>query len=65
MIYGKELEKIVDEVIESEQDAKVQINANPDDTNNIVNFLVGKVMQKTRGNANPAETMQLIREKLQ
>lgn len=60
----EELQEIVDEVISKEPDALVQIQHNPNDTNSIVNFLVGKVMQKTRGQADPVLTLQMIRERI-
>ncbi len=55
-----ELTKIIDEVIIDETDAVNQIKEKPE----TVNFLVGKVMQKTQGKADPALTLEILKNKL-
>jgi len=56
-----ELSKIVDEVVSEESEAVKQAKSNPQ----TVNYLVGKVMQKTRGKADPKITMTLLKKKLE
>lgn len=56
-----ELSKIVDEVISEESEAVKQAKSNPQ----TVNYLVGKVMQKTRGKADPKITMNLLKKKME
>jgi len=55
-----DLAKFIDEVIKEESEAVNQIRKNPE----TVNFLVGKVMQKTKGKADPSITLQLLKSKL-
>ena len=55
-----ELEKIVDEVISQEAKAVEEAKANPQ----TINYLVGKVMQKTKGKADPIITLELFKKKL-
>jgi len=55
-----ELTKIIDEVIAEETVAVNQIKEKPE----TVNFLVGKVMQKTKGKADPELTLQILKNKL-
>ncbi|RDJ31010.1 MAG: Asp-tRNA(Asn)/Glu-tRNA(Gln) amidotransferase subunit GatB [Crenarchaeota archaeon] len=55
-----ELEKIVDEVISQETKAVEEAKANPQ----TINYLVGKVMQKTKGKADPIITLELFKKKL-
>jgi len=52
--------KTVEEVFQEEPSAVVQARNNPE----TINYLVGKVMQKTKGKANPTLTLDLIKEKL-
>lgn len=52
--------KIIDEVFEEEEKAVLEAKVNPD----TVNYLVGKVMRKTKGKANPSTTLDIIRQKL-
>ena len=54
------LVKSVEEVFSEELDAVKEAKSNPE----IINYLVGKVMQKTKGLANPQQTLELIKEKL-
>ena len=54
------LEQIIDEVFKEEEKAVVEARQNAD----TVNYLVGKVMQKTKGKADPAITIEIIRKKL-
>lgn len=54
------LEKIVDEVFKEEREAVLEAKQNPD----AVNYIVGKIMRKTKGKANPTTTLELIRKKL-
>jgi len=55
-----ELTKIIDEVMSQEKKAVEEAKINPQ----TINFLVGKVMQKTKGKADPALTLNLIKKKL-
>ena len=55
-----ELSKIVDEVLSQEKKAIEEAKTNPQ----TINFLVGKVMQKTKGKADPALTLNIIKKKL-
>ena len=55
-----ELLKIVDQVITEEPQAVEQTKSNPQ----TVNFLVGKVMQKTKGKADPKLTLELLKKKI-
>ncbi|HSA98695.1 MAG TPA: Asp-tRNA(Asn)/Glu-tRNA(Gln) amidotransferase subunit GatB [Candidatus Nitrosotenuis sp.] len=55
-----ELAKIISEVISQEQTAVQQAKENPQ----TINYLVGKVMQKTKGTADPALTLRILREKI-
>ncbi|MGI0046248.1 MAG: Asp-tRNA(Asn)/Glu-tRNA(Gln) amidotransferase subunit GatB [Nitrosotalea sp.] len=54
------LEKIIDEVFKEEEKAISEAQQNPD----AVNYIVGKVMQKTKGKADPSTTLEIIRKKL-
>jgi aspartyl-tRNA(Asn)/glutamyl-tRNA(Gln) amidotransferase subunit B len=53
-----ELAKIVEEVVKQEPDAARQAKENPQ----TINYLVGKVMQRTKGKADPAITTKLLKE---
>ena len=55
-----ELTTIIEKVISEESAAVKQIQEKPE----TVNFLVGKVMQKTKGKADPALTLQILKNKL-
>jgi len=55
-----EITSIIDEVIEEESNAVKEIKEKPE----TVNFLVGKVMQKTKGKANPTTTLDILKKKL-
>jgi aspartyl-tRNA(Asn)/glutamyl-tRNA(Gln) amidotransferase subunit B len=52
--------KIVDQVISEEPQALEQAKSNPQ----TINFLVGKVMQKTKGKADPQLTLDLLKKKI-
>ena len=54
------LVKAIDEVFTEEQKAVSEAKQNPD----TINYLVGKVMRKTKGKANPSLTLDMIRKKL-
>lgn len=54
------IEKIIDEVFREEEKAVAEAIQNPD----TINYLVGKVMRKTKGKADPATTLDIIRKKL-
>jgi len=54
------LVKAIGEVFIEEQKAVSEAKQNPD----TVNYLVGKVMRKTKGKANPSLTLDLIKKKL-
>jgi len=56
----RSLEKIIDEVFKEEQKAVSEAKQNDD----AVNYLVGKVMRKTRGKADPSTTIEIVRKKL-
>ena len=51
---------VIDEVINEEANAVNEIKEKPE----TVNFLVGKVMKKTKGKADPSITLQLLKSKL-
>ena len=55
-----ELSKIIDEIIIAEPQAVEQAKSNPQ----TINFLVGKVMQKTKGKADPKLTLDLLKKQL-
>ena len=55
-----ELSKIIDEIIVAEPQAVEQAKSNPQ----TINFLVGKVMQKTKGKADPKLTLDLLKKQL-
>jgi len=54
------IEKIIDEVFQEEKKAVTEARQNPD----TINYLVGKVMKKTKGKADPATTLDILRKKL-
>ena len=53
-------EDIITEILDEEVKAVEDAKQNPD----IVNFLVGKVMQKTRGKADPELKLSLLKKHL-
>jgi len=55
-----ELLKIINQIISEEPQAVEQAKSNPQ----TINFLVGKVMQKTKGKADPQLTMDLLQKKI-
>ena len=55
-----ELSKIVSDVLLNEENAANEAKLKPE----TINFLVGKVMQKTNGKADPIITLKIIKEKL-
>ena len=57
---SSKIEGIIMQVFEEEKQAVIDAKKNPE----TVNFLVGKVMQKTKGKADPAKTLELINQKL-
>jgi aspartyl-tRNA(Asn)/glutamyl-tRNA(Gln) amidotransferase subunit B len=56
-----ELEKIVDLVI---ADCPQQVQQYRDGKTKVLGFLVGQVMQKTQGKANPGQVNEILRDKL-
>lgn len=54
------IEKIIDEVFKEEEKAVTEAKQNPD----TINYLVGKVMRKTKGKADPTTTLDIIKKKL-
>jgi len=56
-----ELLKIIESVISEEPQAVEQAKYNPQ----TINYLVGKVMQKTKGKADPKLTLDLLKKKIQ
>ena len=57
---SSEIENIIMQVFEEEKQAVLDAKENPE----TVNYLVGKVMQKTKGKADPTKTLELIKSKL-
>jgi aspartyl-tRNA(Asn)/glutamyl-tRNA(Gln) amidotransferase subunit B len=57
---ASEITSVIDEVIKEESNAVKEIKEKPE----TVNFLVGKVMQKTKGKANPSTTLDILKKKL-
>ena len=55
-----ELGKIIAEIISQEPTAAQQARENPQ----TINYLVGKVMQKTKGTADPTLTLKILKEKI-
>ena len=55
-----EIEKIIEQVINEEKTAVTQAKENPQ----TINYLVGKVMQKTKGKADPTITLDIFKKKL-
>lgn len=55
-----ELARIVEQVVLEEPAAAQQAGENPQ----TINYLVGKVMQKTKGKADPAITLRILKEKV-
>ena len=56
-----ELLKVIQEVISEESKAVEQAKSNPQ----TINYLVGKVMQKTKGKADPKSTLDLLKKQLE
>ncbi|SHO46505.1 Aspartyl/glutamyl-tRNA(Asn/Gln) amidotransferase subunit B [Nitrosotalea sinensis] len=54
------IEKIIDEVFKEEEKAVAEARQNPA----TINYLVGKVMRKTKGKADPTTTLEILRKKL-
>jgi len=54
------LSKVIDDVFVEEQKAVVEAKNDPD----TINYLVGKVMKKTKGKADPSLTLDLIKKRL-
>ncbi len=57
---SSEIENIIMQVFSEEKQAVLDAKENPE----TVNYLVGKVMQKTKGKADPVKTLELIKQKL-
>ncbi len=57
---SSEIDNIISQIFEEEKQAVQDAKERPE----TVNFLVGKVMQKTKGKADPAKTLELIKSKL-
>ena len=56
-----EINEIINNVIKEEQQAFAQAKENPQ----TINYLVGKVMQKTKGKADPKLTLELLQKRIQ
>jgi aspartyl-tRNA(Asn)/glutamyl-tRNA(Gln) amidotransferase subunit B len=54
------LSKLIDDVFSEEEKAVSEAKHNPD----TINYLVGKIMKKTKGQADPALTLNIIKKKL-
>lgn len=59
---AEEIKKIIDEVLEEQPQAITQYR---EGKTNIIDFLVGQVMKKTRGRANPTSTYNMLKEELE
>ena len=57
---SSEIDAIISQIFEDEKQAVIDAKERPE----TVNFLVGKVMQKTKGKADPTKTLELIKSKL-
>ncbi|MEM4249006.1 MAG: Asp-tRNA(Asn)/Glu-tRNA(Gln) amidotransferase subunit GatB [Candidatus Nitrosotenuis sp.] len=55
-----ELGKIIDSIMQQEPVAVQQAKENPQ----TINYLIGKVMQRTKGKADPAKTLSIFKEKI-
>ena len=55
-----ELNKTIDEVINEEKTAVLEVKQNPE----AINYLLGMVMKKTKGKAEPETTLKILKEKL-
>jgi len=55
-----ELSKIIDEIFIQEPSTVEQAKTNPE----TINYLIGKVMEKTKGKADPILTLNIIKKKL-
>jgi aspartyl-tRNA(Asn)/glutamyl-tRNA(Gln) amidotransferase subunit B len=54
------IEKVIDEVFKEEEKAVTEARQNAD----TINYLVGKIMRKTKGKADPITTLDILRKKL-
>ena len=54
------LSKIIDDIINEETEAVQQAKEKPE----TINYLVGQVMKKTKGKADPVATLNILKEKL-
>ena len=61
MTDSGELEKLVDDVLAAYPDQVAQLRAGKD---KVVGFLVGQIMKKSQGQANPQQVNELLRRKL-
>ena len=57
---SSQIESVIMQVFEEEEQAVLDAKENPE----TVNYLVGKVMQKTKGKADPTKTLELIKSKI-
>jgi len=57
---ASELEDIINEILSQETQAAMQAKENPA----TINYLVGKVMQKTKGKADPKITLDILQKKI-
>ncbi len=60
VIDASSIEQVILEVFSEEEKAVSEAKQNPD----TINYLVGKVMRKTKGKADPTITLEIIRRKL-
>ena len=54
------ISSIIDEVLNEEANVVQEVKENPE----AVNFLVGKVMKKSKGKADPSITLKILKQKL-
>ena len=56
-----ELNKLIEDLIKEEKDTFEQAKSNPQ----TINYLVGKIMQKTKGRADPKLTLSILQKRIQ
>ncbi len=59
-----ELEKLIDDIIQSNPDQVAQYKNNPDKQGKLIGYFVGQLMKMTQGKANPKQANELLSKKL-
>jgi aspartyl-tRNA(Asn)/glutamyl-tRNA(Gln) amidotransferase subunit B len=54
------ISSIIDEVLQEESNAVAEIKEKPE----TLNYLVGRIMKKTKGKSDPAKTLGILKKKL-